>query len=99
MNCIETDYERNYIMTLIETHEYRFPSHLLPALINNDLVIDSEDRDHFEAFIKELEQLKKKYNAEYYMVDCNSDSYYAKKNCLYGNLGCDVTDIKVYFIS
>ena len=83
-------------MTLIETHEYRFPSHLLPALINNDPVID-EDRESFYAFLDKLERHKKEYDATDYVVSCESDSYFSHKNCL-SDIGCNVTDIKILFL-
>lgn len=84
-------------MKVIETHEYRFPNHLLPALVNNDPVIDEEDRDQFEAFLGKLERYKIAYNATDYVVDYESDSYFSWTNCLNG-LGCDVVDIKILYI-
>ena len=83
-------------MIIIETHEYRFPSYLLPALINNEPV-DEIDRDHFNAFLDELEKHKKEYGASHYTIDYESDSYFSYNNCL-NNLGCDITEIRVHFI-
>lgn len=85
-------------MKIIDSHKYMFPSHLLPALINNEQVIDSEDREGFDAFLDKLERYKKEYNATDYVVSCESDSYFSWTNCLNG-LGCSVTDIKVLFLS
>lgn len=84
-------------MKIIETHEYRFPSYLLPALINNEPVIDETDRNYFNRFINELEEYKVEYCATSYIIDYESDSYFSKSNCL-NNLGCDVTDITVHFL-
>lgn len=83
-------------MIIIETHEYRFPSHLLPALINGDPIIDETDQNCFDAFINGLERLKIKYHAISYTIDYELDSYFSHTNCLF-NLGCDVTDIKIHF--
>lgn len=83
-------------MKLIETHNYRFPSWLLPALINGDPIIDKTDREGFEAFINKLEQYKIDYNASHYTIDYESDSYFSYTNCL-DLESCNVTDIKVYF--
>ena len=85
-------------MTLIETHEYQFPSHLLPALINNDPAIDEEDKSCFNEFIKNLEQYRIEYGATSYIIDYEDISYYSHTNCLF-KVGCDVTDIRVYFVS
>ncbi len=84
-------------MKIIESHEYKFPSHLLPALVNNEPV-DEIDREGFDAFLDKLERYKKEYNATDYMIEYGTDSYYAKNNSL-NSLSCNVTDIKVYFIS
>jgi len=83
-------------MRVVEVHEYRFPSYLLPALINNEPV-DEIDRDHFNAFLDELEKYKKEYDATDYVVSCESDSYFSHTNCL-SDVGCNVTDIRVHFI-
>ena len=92
-------------MKIIEKHEYKFPSHLLPTLINNDPIIDDRpvlsngetEQSCFNDFIDRLDQLLKKYGASHYTIDCDSDSYFSHTNCLY-DLGCDVTDITVYFV-
>lgn len=83
-------------MKLVETHEYKFPTHLLAPLVNGDPV-DEEDRESFEAFLDKLERHKKEYDATDYVVSCESDSYFAKSNCLF-DVGCNVTDIRVHFI-
>jgi hypothetical protein len=85
-------------MKIIDSHKYMFPSHLLPALINNEQVIDSEDRDCFEAFIESLEQYRIEYGATSYIVDYEDISYFSRSNCL-SDVSCDVVDIKVYFVS
>jgi hypothetical protein len=84
-------------MKLIETHEYKFPSHLLAPLVNGDPV-DEEDRESFEEFVNKLERYKKEYNATDYTINCNSDSYFSWSNCLNG-LGCEVTDIQVHYLN
>lgn len=84
-------------MKIVEIHEYVFPSHLLPALINES-VIDEEDKEYFEEFVNKLERYKKKYNATDYIIEYGKDSYFAKNNCLF-DVGCNVTDIKVLFLS
>lgn len=84
-------------MKIVEIHEYVFPSHLLPALINES-VIDEEDKEYFEEFVNKLERYKKKYNATDYIIEYGKDSYFAKSNCLF-DVGCNVTDIKVLFLS
>jgi len=86
-------------MKLVETHEYKFPSYLLPALINNDheSVIDEEDKEYFEEFVNKLERYKKEYNATDYNIEYGTDSYFAKNNCL-SDVGCNVTDIKILFL-
>ena len=87
-------------MRVVEVHDYKFPSHLLPALINNEPVDEAEDKYYLEKFISKLEKYKKEYNASHYMIDCNSDSYFSWTNCLYGNgLGCEVTDIQVHYLN
>ncbi len=85
-------------MTLIETHEYRFPSHLLPALINNDPVIDEEDKSCFNEFIKSLEQYRIEYGATSYIIDYENISYFSHKNCL-SDIGCNVTEIQVHYLT
>ena len=85
-------------MKVVESHDYKFPSHLLPALINNEPVIDSEDREGFDAFLDKLERYKKEYNATDYVVDYEPNSYYANSNCLY-DLGCNVTEIQVHYLT
>jgi hypothetical protein len=84
-------------MKVIETHEYCFPNHLLPALVNNDPVIDEEDREGFDAFLDKLERYKKEYNATDYTIEYGKDSYFSHNNCL-NSLSCSVTDIKVLFL-
>lgn len=84
-------------MKLIEKHEYRFPTHLLPALINNDPIEDETDRVCFNDFIDRLDEWLKKYGASHYTIDYKSDSYFSHTNCLF-DLDCDVTDITVYFL-
>jgi len=83
-------------MKLVETHEYKFPSHLLAPLINGDPV-DEIDRESFDAFLDKLERYKKEYDATDYVVSCESDSYFSHTNSLYA-VGCNVTDIRVHFI-
>ena len=73
------------IMRVIETHEYRIPSVLLPALINNEPVRDEIDRKCIERFVNTLERYKKEYNATDYVVE-------------YSDIGCNVTDIKILFL-
>jgi hypothetical protein len=94
-------------MKIVEIHEYVFPSHLLPALINNDHgSVTDEDRESFDAFLVKLERYKKMYNATDYMIEYSvkdkwgykADSYFSWTNCL-NNVGCSVTDIKVLFLS
>lgn len=95
-------------MKLIETHEYRFPSWLLPALINGDPIIDNRpiclngetEQDCLDYFIDRLDQLSKTYGASHYTIDYEPYSYFSKFNCLFGLAGtdgCYVTDIKVHF--
>ncbi len=83
-------------MKLVEIHKYKFPSHLLAPLINGDPV-DEIDRDHFNAFLDELEKYKKEYNATDCIIEYGKDSYFAKSNCL-SDVGCEVTEIRVHFI-
>ena len=91
-------------MKLIETHEYKFPTWLMPALINGDPIIDDgpiclndeTEQGCLDDFIDRLDQFLKKYGASHYTIDYESDSYFSKTNCLF-NLGCNVTDIKVHF--
>ena len=83
-------------MTIVEVHEYRFPSHLLAPLINGDPV-DEIDRDHFNAFLSKLEKHKNEYGATSYIIDYEDTSYFSHTNSLYA-VGCDVTDIRVHFI-
>ena len=85
-------------MRVVEVHEYRFPSSLLPALVNNEPVINEEDQSYFNTFIDKLEQFKKEYKATDYVVSCESDSYFSWNNCLNG-LGCEVTDIQVHYLN
>jgi hypothetical protein len=84
-------------MKIVEIHEYVFPSHLLAPLVNGDPV-DEEDRESFDAFLDKLERYKKEYNATDYIIEYGKDSYFAKNNCLF-DVGCNVTDIKVLFVS
>lgn len=84
-------------MRVVEVHEYKFPSHLLSPLVNGDSV-DEIDRESFDAFLDKLERYKKKYNATDYIIEYGEDSYFAKSNCLF-DVGCNVTDIKVLFLS
>ena len=85
-------------MKIVESHEYRFPSHLLAPLINGDPIDEDEDKECFEEFVNKLERYKKEYNATDYVIDYGSDNYFSHTNCLF-EVGCDVVDIKVYFIS
>lgn len=86
-------------MKVVEIHDYVFPSHLLPTLINNDHEsVDEDDKKYFEEFVNKLERYKKKYNATDYIIEYGKDSYFAKNNCLF-DVGCNVTDIKVLFLS
>lgn len=84
-------------MKIVESHEYRFPSHLLAPLINGDPIDEDEDKEYFEEFVNKLEKYKKEYNATDYVVSCESDSYFSHTNSLYA-VGCNVTDIKVLFL-
>ena len=84
-------------MKIVEVHEYKFPSHLLAPLVNGDPV-DEIDRESFDAFLDKLERYKKEYDAKYYIIEYGKDSYFAKNNCLF-DVGCNVTDIKVLFLS
>jgi hypothetical protein len=84
-------------MKLVETHKYRFPSYLLPALINNDHESIGEDKNYLNTFLDRLEKYRIEYGASHYEVDYGSDSYFAKSNCLF-DVGCNVTDIKVLFL-
>ena len=52
-------------MIIIETHEYKFPSHLLAPLVNGDPIIDEEDRKYFEEFIDKLERFRMEYDASH----------------------------------
>jgi hypothetical protein len=84
-------------MKIVESHDYIFPSHLLAPLINGDPIIDEEDRICFDAFLSKLEKYRIEYKASHYEVEYESDSYFAKSNCLF-DVGCNVTDIKVLFL-
>jgi predicted GTPase len=84
-------------MRVVEVHEYRFPSSLLPALVNNEPVINEEDQSYFNTFIDKLEQFKKEYKATDYVVDYSDTRYFSHTNSLYA-VGCNVTDIKVLFL-
>lgn len=84
-------------MKLVETHEYKFPSHLLAPLVNGDPIIDEEDRKCFEEFIDKLERFRMEYGASHYMIDCSDIDYFSHTNCL-SDVGCNVTDIRVHFI-
>ena len=84
-------------MKIVEIHEYVFPSHLLAPLVNGDPV-DEIDRESFDTFLDKLERYKKKYNATDYIIEYGKDSCFSKSNCLF-DVGCNVTDIKVYFVS
>jgi hypothetical protein len=84
-------------MKLVETHKYRFPSYLLPALINNEPVDEAEDKYYLEKFLSKLEKHKKEYGASHYTIDYESDSYFSHTNSLYA-VGCNVTDIKILFL-
>jgi hypothetical protein len=82
---------------VIEVHEYKFPTHLLPALVNNEPV-DEDDRVCFNEFIDRLEQFKKFYRATDYAIEYETVSYFSWTNCLGNSFGCDVVDIRVHFI-
>lgn len=84
-------------MRVVEVHEYRFPSSLLPALINNEPVDEAEDKYYLEKFISKLEKYKKEYGAVDYIIDYEDTSYFSWTNCLNG-LGCEVVDIKILFL-
>ena len=92
-------------MKIVEIHEYVFPSHLLPTLINNDPIIDDRpvssngetEQSCFNDFIDRLDQLLKKYGASHYTIDYEPYSYFSHTNCL-DLESCNVTDITVYFL-
>jgi hypothetical protein len=84
-------------MKVVEVYEYKFPTHLLPALVNNEPVIDEEDRIYFDAFLSKLEKYRIEYGATSYIIDYEDTSYFSHTNSLYA-VGCDVTDIKILFL-